>query len=54
MFLEEINLPSDLKKLSLEQLVALSSEIRQRLMEVVSQTGGHLARSEERRGGKEC
>jgi 1-deoxy-D-xylulose-5-phosphate synthase len=45
MFLEEINLPSDLKKLSLEQLAALSSEIRQRMMEVVSQTGGHLASS---------
>ena len=45
MFLEKINSPLDLKKLSLEQLGILSGEIRQRLLEVVSQTGGHLASS---------
>jgi len=45
MFLEKINSPLDLKKLSLEQLGGLSAEIRQRLLEVVSQTGGHLASS---------
>ena len=45
MFLEKINSPLDLKKLSLDQLVGLSAEIRQRLIEVVSQTGGHLASS---------
>jgi 1-deoxy-D-xylulose-5-phosphate synthase len=45
MFLERINSPLDLKKLSLDQLGGLSVEIRQRLMEVVSQTGGHLASS---------
>jgi 1-deoxy-D-xylulose-5-phosphate synthase len=45
MFLENINSPLDLKKLSLDQLIGLSAEIRQRLMEVVSQTGGHLASS---------
>ncbi|MDP3042029.1 MAG: 1-deoxy-D-xylulose-5-phosphate synthase [Candidatus Omnitrophota bacterium] len=45
MFLEKINSPLDLKKLSLEQLGCLSAEIRQRLIEVVSQTGGHLASS---------
>jgi len=45
MFLEEINSPLDLKKLGLEQLASLSAEIRQRLLEVVSVTGGHLASS---------
>ncbi|MHB8154922.1 MAG: 1-deoxy-D-xylulose-5-phosphate synthase [Candidatus Omnitrophota bacterium] len=45
MFLERIDSPLDLKKLSLEQLGTLSAEIRQRLLEVVSQTGGHLASS---------
>jgi 1-deoxy-D-xylulose-5-phosphate synthase len=45
MFLEGINSPLDLKKLSLDHLGALSAEIRQRLIEVVSKTGGHLASS---------
>jgi len=45
MFLEKINSPLDLKKLSLDQLGCLSAEIRQRLIEVVSVTGGHLASS---------
>jgi len=45
MFLESLNSPQDLKKLSLEQLSQLASEVRQRIIEVVSQTGGHLASS---------
>jgi 1-deoxy-D-xylulose-5-phosphate synthase len=45
MFLEKINSPLDLKKLSLAQLNSLAEEIRQRLIEIVSQTGGHLASS---------
>ncbi len=45
MFLEKINSPLDLKKFNLEQLGVLSAEIRQRLIEVVAQTGGHLASS---------
>ncbi|MEI6831198.1 MAG: 1-deoxy-D-xylulose-5-phosphate synthase [Candidatus Omnitrophota bacterium] len=45
MLLEKINSPRDIKQLSLEQLNCLSKEIRQRLIEVVSQTGGHLASS---------
>jgi len=45
MFLESLNSPQDLKKLSLEQLSQLSSEIRQRIIEVVAHTGGHLASS---------
>ncbi len=45
MFLEKINSPRDLKKLSIDELGALAAEIRQRLIAVVSQTGGHLASS---------
>ncbi|MBN2831076.1 MAG: 1-deoxy-D-xylulose-5-phosphate synthase [Candidatus Omnitrophica bacterium] len=45
MFLEEINSPADLRKLKEENLIALASEIRQRIVEVVSLNGGHLASS---------
>jgi 1-deoxy-D-xylulose-5-phosphate synthase len=45
MLLEKINSPFDLKKLNLGELNSLAGEIRQRLIEVVSQTGGHLASS---------
>ncbi len=41
--LEKIESPADLKKLSLSELKFLSTEIRQFLIENVSQTGGHLA-----------
>jgi 1-deoxy-D-xylulose-5-phosphate synthase len=45
MLLEKINSSMELKKLSLDQLAPLSAEVRQRMIEVVSQTGGHLASS---------
>ncbi len=45
MLLEKIDSPQDLKKLSTEQLAALAEEIRHRMVDVVSQTGGHLASS---------
>jgi len=45
MLLDSINSPQDLKRLSPEQLPELAVEIRQRIVEVVSQTGGHLASS---------
>ena len=45
MLLEQINSPQDLKKLSQEQLLQLAQEIRRRMVEVVSSTGGHLASS---------
>ena len=45
MFLEKVNNPQDLKNLSLEELSKLSAEIRQRLVDVVSRTGGHIASS---------
>ena len=45
MFLEGISSPQDLKKLKLEELPRLASEIRQRMTEVVAVNGGHLASS---------
>ncbi|GAE87663.1 1-deoxy-D-xylulose 5-phosphate synthase [Acetivibrio straminisolvens JCM 21531] len=41
--LDNINSPDDIKKLNLEQLRGLASEIRSFLIEKVSKTGGHLA-----------
>ena len=41
--LYSINGPKDLKSLSLKQLTQLADEIRQRIIEVVSIKGGHLA-----------
>ncbi|MFA5344866.1 MAG: 1-deoxy-D-xylulose-5-phosphate synthase [Candidatus Omnitrophota bacterium] len=45
MLLDKINSPQELKGLGLEQLVGLAGEIRQRMIEVVASTGGHLASS---------
>lgn len=45
MLLEKINNPGDLKKLKAEELPGLAQEIRQRIVEIVSRTGGHLASS---------
>ena len=42
-FLEKINSPQDLKKLTIPDLEVLAGEIRKRIVEVVSKTGGHLA-----------
>jgi 1-deoxy-D-xylulose-5-phosphate synthase len=43
VFLETIMTPSDLKKLTFDQMERLAQEIRSYLLEVVSRTGGHLA-----------
>jgi 1-deoxy-D-xylulose-5-phosphate synthase len=43
--LESINGPADLKKLTIRQLEKLGTEIRQKIIETVSKTGGHLAPS---------
>lgn len=43
--LDDINGPEDLKKLSIGELSSLSDEIRSRILEVVSQNGGHIASS---------
>lgn len=40
--LDTINSPKDLKRLSRQQLRILSQEIREKILEVVSKTGGHL------------
>ena len=42
-FLPKIKRPSDVKKLSTDQLYELSDEIRKTLINTVSETGGHLA-----------
>ncbi|RME25167.1 MAG: 1-deoxy-D-xylulose-5-phosphate synthase, partial [Deltaproteobacteria bacterium] len=43
--LEQIFSPLDLKKLPEEQLEQLCGEIRDRIVDVVSKNGGHLASS---------
>ncbi|MCM3126470.1 1-deoxy-D-xylulose-5-phosphate synthase [Paenibacillus provencensis] len=43
MLLPQIKGPNDLKSLSVDELVSLSGEIRQFLIETISRTGGHLA-----------
>lgn len=43
--LESIDSPVDLRRLSIPELVVLSQEIRERIISVVSQHGGHLAPS---------
>ena len=45
MFLGKVNSPQDLKTLSLKELEVLAEEIRQLIVKVVSQKGGHLASS---------
>lgn len=41
--LEAINVPSDLKKLHISELIVLADEIRNYLLHTLSVTGGHLA-----------
>ena len=41
-YLKNINFPSDIKKLSENQLEELSKEVRHEMIDVVSETGGHL------------
>ena len=43
--LDKIDSPSDLKGLSLDELHLLADEIRRKIIETVSKTGGHLAPS---------
>ena len=43
MYLEKINGPRDLHGLSPEELEALAAEIRERIVAVVAENGGHLA-----------
>ena len=41
--LNRLNLPDDIKKLSIDELYFLSKEIREKIIDVVSKNGGHLA-----------
>ena len=41
--LEKINSPEDLKKLNIEEKNKLEQEIREYILKVVSENGGHLA-----------
>jgi 1-deoxy-D-xylulose-5-phosphate synthase len=43
--LDTINSPADLKELNLQELEQLAGEIREKIVETVSETGGHLAPS---------
>jgi 1-deoxy-D-xylulose-5-phosphate synthase len=42
MLLEKVNHPSDIKKMSIQELKQLAEEIRQFLIETISVTGGHF------------
>ncbi|HIE42267.1 MAG TPA: 1-deoxy-D-xylulose-5-phosphate synthase, partial [Nitrospinaceae bacterium] len=42
-FLSQIDNPQDLKKLSVEELPVLAREIRDTLLQTISETGGHLS-----------
>lgn len=42
MYLETINSPADVKKLSMEQLTVLADEVRQTLLQKLSDHGGHI------------
>ncbi len=41
-FLDDINFPSDIKKISVSDLQTLADEVRTEMIEAVSETGGHL------------
>ncbi len=43
MVLDEVNYPEDLRKLNTEEKNVLAEEIREKIIETVSNTGGHLA-----------
>ncbi|MCQ2572409.1 MAG: 1-deoxy-D-xylulose-5-phosphate synthase [Treponema sp.] len=43
MYLETINSPADIQKLSQKEISELSSELRQKILSVVGKNGGHLA-----------
>ncbi|HAP31741.1 MAG TPA: 1-deoxy-D-xylulose-5-phosphate synthase, partial [Firmicutes bacterium] len=45
MVLEQIYSPTDLKRLKYHEMILLSQEIRELILDVVSRRGGHLASS---------
>ena len=42
LYLDDINIPSDIKKLSQSRLKVLANEVREEMIDAVSETGGHL------------
>ena len=50
MYLEQIDSPADLKKLPPDALCALAKEIRELIIDTVSENGGHLGRLRGRPG----
>ena len=42
IYLDNINFPSDIKKISQLKLKQLADEVRQEMIDAVSETGGHL------------
>ena len=44
-YLESIHTPEDIKKLSEKELNILSGEVKEKIIDTVSQNGGHLASS---------
>jgi 1-deoxy-D-xylulose-5-phosphate synthase len=43
--LDRVNTPQDVRELNIDELYQLAREIRELIIETVSQTGGHLASS---------
>lgn len=43
MILDNVNYPNDIKKLKLDDKEILAKELREKIIETVSETGGHLA-----------
>ena len=41
-YLDDINFPSDIKNFSQPELKVLADEVRQEMIDAVSETGGHL------------
>ena len=41
-YLDDINFPSDIKNFSQSELKVLADEVRQEMIDAVSETGGHL------------
>ncbi len=41
--IDKVNFPQDIKELTYEEMVVLSEEIREMIINIVSKNGGHLA-----------
>lgn len=43
MILDKVNMPDDLKKLTINEKNELAGELREKIIDIVSKNGGHLA-----------